>query len=122
MAQQKGKKIPERADKSGFFTARSAPNRAQGQHDVDQDGGGDDTLPLQNSPDPGNLPFTQEILRACLDKIGRTEGPEVMGLTSPQTTWTYNFAAASKTRLEEGEKITRVPPAYRQIWVLQIQD
>ncbi|CAH2319677.1 Hypothetical predicted protein [Pelobates cultripes] len=69
MAQQKGKKIPERADKSGFFTARSTPNRAQGQHEADQDGGGDDTLPLQNSPDHGNLPVTQEILRACLDEM-----------------------------------------------------
>ncbi|CAH2311896.1 Hypothetical predicted protein [Pelobates cultripes] len=69
MAQQKGKKIPERADKSGFFTVRSAPNRAQGQHEADQDGGGDDTLPLQHSPDPGNLPVTREILRAYLDEM-----------------------------------------------------
>ncbi|CAH2302492.1 Hypothetical predicted protein [Pelobates cultripes] len=69
MSQQKGKKIPDRAEKSGFFTARSAPSRAQGQHEADQDGGGDDILPLHNSPDPGNLPVTQEFLIACLDKM-----------------------------------------------------
>ncbi|CAH2306906.1 Hypothetical predicted protein [Pelobates cultripes] len=69
MSQQKGKKIPDRAEKSGFFAARPAPSRAQGQHEADQDGGGDDTLPLHNSPDPGNLPVTQEFLRACLDEM-----------------------------------------------------
>ncbi|CAH2315066.1 Hypothetical predicted protein [Pelobates cultripes] len=68
MAQQKQ---PDRGDKSGFFTARSAQTKTPGLHEADQDGGGDETLPLQNSPDPGNLLVTQEILRACLEEMSQ---------------------------------------------------
>ncbi|CAH2222290.1 Hypothetical predicted protein, partial [Pelobates cultripes] len=69
MAQKKGKKNPERGEKIGFFTARSARNKPPGPHAADQDGDGDDTLPLQILPDPGNIPVTQDILKACLEEM-----------------------------------------------------
>ncbi|CAH2255147.1 Hypothetical predicted protein [Pelobates cultripes] len=69
MAQQKGKKNPDRGDKSSFFAARSVLNKTQSLHETNQVGGKGDTLPLQNSPDPRNLPVTQDILRACLDEM-----------------------------------------------------
>ncbi|CAH2293805.1 Hypothetical predicted protein [Pelobates cultripes] len=73
MAQQKGKKQPDRGDKSGFFMVGSAQNKTLGLQEADQDGGGDDTLPLQNSPNPGNLPVIQEILRACLEEMSHIQ-------------------------------------------------
>ncbi|CAH2282858.1 Hypothetical predicted protein, partial [Pelobates cultripes] len=69
MAQLKGKKIPDQGDKTAFFAARPAPSKTPGLHEADQDGGGDDTLPLQTSPGPGNIPVTQDILRACLEEM-----------------------------------------------------
>ncbi|CAH2284067.1 Hypothetical predicted protein [Pelobates cultripes] len=69
MAQLKGKKNPDQGDKTAFFAARPAPNESPGLYEADQDGGGDHTLPLQTSLDPGNIPVTQDILRACLEEM-----------------------------------------------------
>ncbi|CAH2294380.1 Hypothetical predicted protein, partial [Pelobates cultripes] len=52
MAQQKGKRNPDKPDKNGFFTAQNQPPRAQSAPDQD----GDDTLPLQGSPGETALP------------------------------------------------------------------
>ncbi|CAH2226146.1 Hypothetical predicted protein [Pelobates cultripes] len=55
---------------SGFFTTRVSTPKNTGLTDQDQDGdGGNDTLPLQNSPKPQNLPVTQDFLQSCLEDM-----------------------------------------------------
>ncbi|CAH2315749.1 Hypothetical predicted protein [Pelobates cultripes] len=70
MANTKQKKQTEKTDRSGFFTSRASTPKAAGLTDRDQDGdGGNDTIPLQSSPGPQNLPVTQDFLQNCLEDM-----------------------------------------------------
>ncbi|CAH2225293.1 Hypothetical predicted protein [Pelobates cultripes] len=70
MASQKIKKQAEKNDRVGFFMTRASTPKNLGLAEQEQDGdGGNDTLPLQNSPGAQNLPVTQDFLQKCLDNM-----------------------------------------------------
>ncbi|CAH2327899.1 Hypothetical predicted protein [Pelobates cultripes] len=70
MANTTKKKQGKKADRSVFFAARASTPKAAGLTDGDQDGdGGNDTVPLQYSPGPQNLPVTQDFLQNCLEDM-----------------------------------------------------
>ncbi|CAH2275388.1 Hypothetical predicted protein [Pelobates cultripes] len=69
MSQARSKqKLPDKGEKSSFFGTRPQQPKQAASHESDQDGDGDDTMPLHADP-VGNLPVTQEILQKCLDAM-----------------------------------------------------
>ncbi|CAH2284963.1 Hypothetical predicted protein [Pelobates cultripes] len=51
---------------------RASTPKTSGLMERDQDGdGGNDTIPLQSSPGPQNLPVTQDFLQNCLEDMSR---------------------------------------------------